>query len=92
MDGFTSALPFSYDEMANLPKSLKKKLESWPVTALETIDVQISKIDGTRKYLFRLSDGNMIESVLMRYRHGNSVCIFLSGGDAEWAADSALQP
>ena len=73
-------LAVSYDEMANLPKSLKKKLESWPVTALETIDVQISKIDGTRKYLFRLSDGNMIESVLMRYRHGNSVCISSQAG------------
>lgn len=37
--------------------------------------MQISKIDGTRKYLFRLNDGNVIESVLMRYKHGNSVCI-----------------
>ena len=36
---------------------------------------QISAIDGTRKYLFRLSDGNVIESVLMKYKHGNSVCI-----------------
>lgn len=73
-------LAISYDEMANLPKSLKKKLEPYPVTALETIDVQISRIDGTRKYLFRLSDGNMIESVLMRYRHGNSVCISSQAG------------
>lgn len=73
-------LAVSYDEMANLPKSLKEKLEPWPVTALETIDVQISKIDGTRKYLFRLSDGNMIESVLMKYRHGNSVCISSQAG------------
>ena len=39
------------------------------------VDEQISAIDGTRKYLFRLSDGNVIESVLMRYKHGNSVCI-----------------
>ena len=73
-------LAVSYDEMANLPKSLKEKLEPYPVTALETIDVQISKIDGTRKYLFRLSDGNMIESVLMKYRHGNSVCISSQAG------------
>ena len=39
------------------------------------VDQQISAIDGTRKYLFRLSDGNVIESVLMKYKHGNSVCI-----------------
>ena len=61
----------SYDEMANLPKNLKQKLADYPITALETLDVQISKVDGTRKYLFRLSDGNMIESVLMRYKYGN---------------------
>ena len=65
----------SYDEMENIPKSLRQKLEQYPITVLETLDVQISKIDGTRKYLFRLSDGNMIESVLMKYKHGNSVCI-----------------
>ena len=70
----------SYDEMANIPKSLKKKLEDYPITALEMLDVQISKIDGTRKYLFRLNDGNTIESVLMRYRHGNSVCISSQAG------------
>ena len=66
--------------MANIPKSLKKKLEGYPITALEILDVQISKIDGTRKYLFRLNDGNTIESVLMRYRHGNSVCISSQAG------------
>lgn len=65
----------SYEEMTNISKSLRKKLEQYPVTALEVVDVQISKIDGTRKYLFRLMDGNVIESVLMRYKHGNSVCI-----------------
>ena len=70
----------SYDEMANLPKNLKQKLADYPITALETLDVQISKVDGTRKYLFRLSDGNMIESVLMRYKYGNSVCISSQAG------------
>ena len=70
----------SYDEMANLPKNLKQKLADHPITALETLDVQISKVDGTRKYLFRLSDGNMIESVLMRYKYGNSVCISSQAG------------
>ena len=73
-------LAVSYDEMSNLPKSLKQKLADWPVTALEIMDVQVSKIDSTRKYLFRLSDGNMIESVLMKYHHGNSVCISSQAG------------
>ena len=65
----------SYDEMGNIPGKLKEKLKDYPITALEMVDEQISAIDGTRKYLFRLSDGNVIESVLMRYKHGNSVCI-----------------
>ena len=65
----------SYDEMGNIPGKLKEKLKEYPITALEMVDEQISAIDGTRKYLFRLSDGNVIESVLMRYKHGNSVCI-----------------
>lgn len=65
----------SYDEMTNLSKSLREKLKEYPVTALKMVDVQTSRIDGTQKYLFRLNDGNVIESVLMRYKHGNSVCI-----------------
>ncbi len=65
----------SYEEMANLPKSLKEKLKEYPITGLTMVDEQISAIDGTRKYLFGLADGNVIESVLMRYKHGNSVCI-----------------
>ena len=65
----------SYEEMGNIPGKLKEKLKEYPITALEMVDEQISAIDGTRKYLFRLSDGNVIESVLMKYHHGNSVCI-----------------
>ncbi len=65
----------SYEDMNNIPKSLKEKLSDRPLVSLETVGVQISAVDGTRKYLFRLSDGNVIESVLMRYKHGNSVCI-----------------
>ena len=65
----------SYEEMGNIPGKLTEKLKDDPITALEMVDEQISAIDGTRKYLFRLSDGNVIESVLMRYKHGNSVCI-----------------
>lgn len=70
----------SWDEMANLPKSLKEKMSDYPITALEILDVQTSKLDGTQKYLFRLSDGNVIESVLMRYKYGNSVCISSQAG------------
>ena len=65
----------SWEEAGNLPGSLRSKLADYPVTVLEMVGQQVSKADGTRKYLFRLSDGNVIESVLMRYKHGNSVCI-----------------
>ena len=66
----------SYGEMTNLPKSLRRQLdEETDYTCLRQMDCQISRQDGTRKYLFALADGNMVESVLMRYHHGNSVCI-----------------
>ena len=52
----------SWDEMTNLSKSLREKLSVYPITALSQADVRISKIDGTRKYLFQLEDGNVIES------------------------------
>lgn len=69
-------LALSYDEMKNIPKSLKDKLEEHcTYRALEQIDLQVSQIDGTRKYLFALEDGEMVESVWMSYKHGNSVCI-----------------
>lgn len=69
-------LAASYDEMTNIPKALREKLAlDWPYLALEAIEVQTSKLDGTQKYLFLLPDGNVIESVLMKYHHGNSVCI-----------------
>ena len=65
-----------FDEMSNLSKSLREKLkEQFTLTALYPADVKISQIDGTRKYLFRLEDGNVFESVWMQYHHGNSVCI-----------------
>ena len=64
------------DEMTNLSKGLRKKLkETTDYMSLEVVERLVSGIDGTEKYLFRLSDGNVIESVLMRYHHGNSVCI-----------------
>ncbi len=65
-----------FDEMTNLPNSLKEKLlQLTELSSLTVVEKKISKIDGTRKYLFALSDGNVIESVLMKYKHGNSVCI-----------------
>lgn len=66
----------SFDEMTNISKKLIETLnEKAYLTCLTKEEVQISKLDGTRKYLFLLEDGNVIESVLMRYKHGNSVCI-----------------
>lgn len=66
----------NFDEMTNLPKSLRDKLaDRYRYTALKETTVQTSAIDGTKKYLFELADGNFVESVWMRYHHGNSVCI-----------------
>ncbi|MBQ8279637.1 MAG: 23S rRNA (adenine(2503)-C(2))-methyltransferase RlmN [Roseburia sp.] len=66
----------SFEEMTNISKSFIEKLnENAVLVTLKKEEVQESKIDGTRKYLFCLEDGNVIESVLMRYKHGNSVCI-----------------
>ncbi len=66
----------SYDEMTNLSKDLREKLkEKYPLTVLEEVDSLHSETDGTVKYLFRLKDDRVIESVLMKYHHGNSVCI-----------------
>lgn len=66
----------SYDEMTNLPKSLRDNLsQNYEYTALKETEVQTSRLDGTKKYLFELSDGNFVESVWMQYHHGNSVCI-----------------
>ncbi len=66
----------SYEEMTNLPKSLRDTLEeNYPICPPEVVRKQVSQKDGTIKYLWRLSDGNCVETVLMRYHHGNSVCI-----------------
>ncbi len=66
----------SFDEMTNLSKSLREQCaEYYEFTALKVAQVQESKLDGTCKYLFELADGNMVESVWMKYKHGNSVCI-----------------
>ena len=66
----------SYEEMSNLPKSLRDALaQAYPINAPEVIRKQESARDGTIKYLWRLSDGNCVETVLMRYHYGNTVCI-----------------
>ncbi len=66
----------SFDEMTNLPKELRERLaERWLITAPEPVRKQESELDGTVKYLWRLHDGNCVETVLMRYHHGNTVCI-----------------
>ena len=64
------------DEMSNLSKSLREKLKATVTDTLPKVEQKlVSKIDGTVKYLFRLYDGECIESVFMRYEHGNTLCI-----------------
>ena len=66
----------SYDEMTNLPQSLRSVLaEKYPIYAPRVLRKQESQKDGTVKYLWALEDGNCVETVLMRYHYGNSVCI-----------------
>ena len=73
----------SYDEMTNLPKTLRDVLaENYPIHAPKVVRKQESKKDGTIKYLWQLSDGNCVETVLMRYHYGNTVCISTEVGCA----------
>ena len=66
----------SFEEMTNLPKTMRSKLEErCTLTALRVERKQVSKLDGTVKYLWRLEDDNCVETVLMRYKHGNTVCV-----------------
>ena len=66
----------SFDEMTDLPKALREALaERYLLTVPEVVRCQVSALDGTVKYLWRLSDGNCVETVLMKYHHGNTVCI-----------------
>lgn len=65
-----------YDEMTDLSKSLRARLAETHSAALpEAVEILTSKIDGTKKFIFRMHDGHVIESVWMKYQHGNSVCI-----------------
>ena len=73
----------SYDEMTNLPKNLRDLLaEKYPINAPKVVRKQESQKDGTIKYLWELSDGNCVETVLMRYHYGNTVCISTEVGCA----------
>ena len=66
----------SYEQMTNLPKNLREQLaQTYPICPPEVVRRQESQRDGTIKYLWRLSDGNCVETVLMRYHYGNTVCI-----------------
>ncbi len=65
-----------YDSMTNLPGELRRELtKRYACTCLRQVQMQESRIDGTKKFLFALEDGHVVESVWMRYKHGNSVCI-----------------
>ena len=66
----------SYEEMTNLPKALRDSLaQAYPICAPTVVRKQESQKDGTIKYLWELADGNCVETVLMRYHYGNTVCI-----------------
>ena len=66
----------SFDEMTNISKSLREKLsENFYISTCQIEDKYISKIDGTVKYLFKLSDGEYIESVIMKYKYGYTICV-----------------
>ena len=71
----------SPEEMHNVPaKCMEKLLKDHPFYGVEEVEHYESQIDGTQKFLFSLHDGNMVESVLMKYKHGNSVCISSQAG------------
>ena len=66
----------SFEEMTNLSKALREKLETqYEIPQVQMLERQVSQVDGTNKFLFQLQDDHVVESVLMRYKHGNSVCI-----------------
>lgn len=65
-----------FDGMSNLPKALREKLDNaYILYRPKVLSKQVSKIDGTIKYLWELHDGNAVETVVMSYRHGNTVCV-----------------
>lgn len=66
----------NYDEMTNISKQIRSELsEEFTISNMDIVEVLKSKFDGTKKYLMELSDGNIIECVFMKYKHGNTICI-----------------
>lgn len=71
----------SFGEMTNLSQKLREKLEETAkISGVEMVEKLVSKEDGTRKYLFALENGSIIESVLMQYEYGNTVCVSTQAG------------
>ncbi|NLK23347.1 MAG: 23S rRNA (adenine(2503)-C(2))-methyltransferase RlmN [Clostridiales bacterium] len=67
---------FTFDEMKNIPKTLKEKLNNNFYIGIPKVTYEYtSKIDGTKKFLLEYKDGNIIECVVMKYKHGNSICV-----------------
>ena len=65
-----------FDQMSNLPKSLREALKAeFRLYEPKVLSKQVSQIDGTIKYLWELYDGNAVETVVMSYKHGNTVCV-----------------
>ena len=78
----------SFDEMTNLSAKFREQCkEKYEYTCVNPVRMQESKIDGTKKFLFELSDGNVVESVWMQYSTA-TVCAFLHRWDAVWAVNS----
>lgn len=73
---FHQKMVWDYDAMTNLSQKLRERLKAdYPILPLRIVEKLESQVDGTIKYLFELSDSHIIESVFMKYKHGNSVCI-----------------
>ncbi|MFU0823932.1 23S rRNA (adenine(2503)-C(2))-methyltransferase RlmN [Clostridium sp.] len=67
---------FDFDNMTNISKDMKNRLKNnFYIGVPQTVDKYISNIDGTQKFLFKYRDGNIIESVIMKYKHGNTICV-----------------
>lgn len=80
-DGSMRAGVTEFEKMGNLPKNLQEKLTAEAeLTELSVLREQVSRNDGTRKFLFALADGNAIESVFMQYKFGNSICVSSQAG------------
>lgn len=67
---------FNFDDMTNIPKNMKEKIkEFFYIGVPEVVNKYVSNIDGTEKFLFQYRDGNIVEAVIMRYKHGNTICV-----------------